>query len=59
MAAMPDQFRDGNTPAIQEPLVVARRAFGALPETVSEYYCRGDAACYETDLLDWLRDETR
>ena len=54
-----DQFRDGNTPAIQEPLAVAQRAFGALPETVTEYYFRGDAACYETDLLDWLRDEKR
>ena len=54
-----DPFRDGDTPTIQEPLVVARRAFGALPETVSEYYFRGDAACDETDLLDGLRDENR
>lgn len=52
-----DQFREGNTPAIQEPLAVARRAFEALPETVNEYYFRGDSACYEKDLLDWLRDE--
>ena len=54
-----DQFRNGNTPATQEPLAVAQRAFGALPETVTEYYFRGDAACYETDLLDWLRDDKR
>lgn len=54
-----DQFRAGNTPAIQEPLVVAQRAFDALPETVRERYFRGDAACYENDLLDWLRDEKR
>lgn len=54
-----DQFREGNTPAIQEPLAVARRAFEALPETVNEYYFRGDSACYEKDLLDWLRDENR
>jgi len=54
-----DQFRDGHTPAIQEPLAVAQRAFDALPETVNEYYFRGDAACYENDLLDWLRDEER
>jgi hypothetical protein len=54
-----DQFRDGNTPVIQEPLAVAQRAFGALPETVTEYYFRGGAAGYETDLLDWLRDENR
>jgi len=54
-----DQFRDGHTPAIQEPLAVAQRGFDALPETVNEYYFRGDAACYENDLLDWLRDEER
>ena len=54
-----DQFRDGNTPAIQEPLAVTRRAFEALPGTVSECYFRGDSACYENDLLDWLRDDNR
>ena len=54
-----DQFRDGNTPAIQEPLVVAQRAFEALPATVNEYYFRGDTACYEKGLLDWLRDHNR
>ncbi|MDA1236651.1 MAG: transposase [Acidobacteria bacterium] len=54
-----DQFRAGNTPAIQEPLAVAQRAFEALPETVTERYFRGDSACYETELLDWLRDENR
>lgn len=54
-----DQFRDGHTPAIQEPLAVAQRAFDALPETVNAYYFRGDTACYENDLLDWLRDEER
>jgi hypothetical protein len=52
-----DEFRDGNVPAIQEPQRVARRAFAALPETVSEY--RGDSACYEQELLTWLRDEKR
>jgi len=54
-----EQFREGNTPAIQEPLAVARRAFEALPETVDERYFRGDSACYEKQLLDWLRDENR
>ena len=54
-----DQFRDGNVPAIQEPLSMARRAFEALPETVEEFDFRGDAACYETALLDWLREENR
>jgi hypothetical protein len=54
-----DEFRDGNVPAQQEPLRVARRAFEALPETVTERYFRGDAACYDKQLLDWLRDEQR
>ncbi len=54
-----DQFREGNTSAIQEPLTVARRAFEALPETIDEYYFRGDAGCYEKQLLDRLRDENR
>jgi hypothetical protein len=54
-----DQFRDGNVPAIQQPLSVAQRAFQALPEGVEQFYFRGDAACYETQLLDWLRDENR
>jgi len=54
-----DEFRDGNVPAIQEPRRVAQRAFAALPETVREYYFRGDSACYEHHLLTWLRDEQR
>jgi hypothetical protein len=54
-----DQFRDGNVPAMMSPLDVAKAAFQALPETVQEYYYRGDAACHEHELLDWLRDEKR
>jgi len=54
-----DEFRDGNVPALQAPQPVAQRAFAALPETVREYYFRGDSACYERELLDWLRDEQR
>lgn len=54
-----DEFRDGNVPAQQEPLRVARRAFQALPTTVEEYYFRGDSACWEKELLHWLRDEKR
>lgn len=54
-----DEFRDGNVPAMREPLRVARQAFAALPASVSEYYFRGDAACYEHELLNWLRDEKR
>ncbi len=54
-----DQFRDGNVPAQMEPLEVGQRAFAALPRTVSEYYFRGDAACHESGLVNWLRDEQR
>ena len=54
-----DQFRDGNVPAMQKPLDVARLAFAALPETVTERYYRGDAACHEHELMAWLRDEQR
>jgi len=57
--AVADEFRDGNVPAQKEPLRVARRAFQALPETVTEYYFRGDSACWEKGLLRWLRDERR
>ena len=54
-----DEFRDGNVPAQKEPLRVARRAFEALPATVREYSFRGDSACWEKELLQWLRDENR
>lgn len=54
-----DELRDGNVPALQEPLRVARRAFQGLPETVAEYYFRGDSACYDKPLMNWLRNEQR
>ena len=54
-----DEFRDGNVPAIQNPLAIAQAAFQALPETVEEYYYRGDSACHEHKLIDWLRDGQR
>jgi hypothetical protein len=54
-----DEFRDGNVPARQEPLTCAKRAFGALPETVTQRYFRGDSACHENELLDWLKDPDR
>jgi len=57
--ALTDEFRDGNVPAQQEPLPVAQRAFQALPETVEEYYFRGDSACWEKSLVRWLRDPER
>ena len=54
-----DQFRDGNVPARQEPLSCAQMAFAALPNTVTERYFRGDSACYETDLVQWLSCQDR
>lgn len=54
-----DEFRDGNVPARMEPLLVAQRAFAALPETVEEYYYRADSASYNWPLLAWLRDPKR
>jgi DDE family transposase len=54
-----DQFRDGNVPAQQEPLEAARRAFRSLPESVTALYFRGDAACYEKNLMGWLRNAER
>jgi hypothetical protein len=58
-AVLADEFRDGNVPAMMAPLEVAKRAFAALPETVEEFYYRGDSACHEHELLDWLRNEER
>ncbi|MFY9675626.1 MAG: transposase, partial [Terriglobales bacterium] len=54
-----DEFRDGNVPAQHALLPVTQRAFQALPETVEEFYFRGDSACDEESLLTWLRDEKR
>lgn len=54
-----DEFRDGNVPAGSGNLLVAKRAFAALPADISEFYFRGDSACYEEDLLKWLADSKR
>jgi len=54
-----DEFRDGNVPAMMAPLTVAKQAFAALPETVTEYYYRGDSASHESHLINWLRNEER
>lgn len=54
-----DEFRDGNVPALMKPLAVTKRAFQGLPDTVKELYFRGDSACWEKELLKWLRDERR
>jgi hypothetical protein len=54
-----EEFRDGNVPALKDPLRVAQRAYGTLPGTVKERYFRGDSACDEEALLSWLREEKR
>ena len=54
-----DEFRDGNVPAGMAPLGVAQAAFAALPSTVDSYYYRGDSACHEHGLIEWLRDPER
>jgi hypothetical protein len=58
-AILADEFRDGNVPAMMAPLAVAKRAFAALPETVTSYYYRGDSASHEKELIQWLRNENR
>jgi hypothetical protein len=54
-----DEFRDGNVPAKQNPLACAKLAFAALPETVTRRYFRGDSACHEHELLEWLKHPDR
>ena len=51
-----DEFRDGNVPALSSPVTCAQAAFAALPGTVTGYYFRGDSACHESGLLNWLRN---
>jgi hypothetical protein len=57
--AVADQFRDGNVPAKQEPLTCAQLAFAALPGNLTARYFRGDSACHESGLLDWLKASAR
>jgi len=49
-----DEWRDGNVPANQEPLSCAQMAFAALPNSIKQRYFRGDSACHEQQLLQWL-----
>jgi len=53
------EFRDGNVPARQAPLGCAKMAFAALPPTLKERYFRGDSACHQNELIEWLRDPAR
>jgi hypothetical protein len=52
-----DEFRDGNVPGNKDPLSSVRRAFGALPRTVTKRYFRGDSADYYLPLLKHLVKE--
>ena len=54
-----DEFRDGNVPARQAPLTCAQMAFAALPTDIQQRYFRGDSACHENDLIQWLRHPDR
>ena len=54
-----DEFRDGNVPALQEPLTCAKLAFAALPDKIEQRYFRGDSACHERELLGWLKHSDR
>jgi hypothetical protein len=54
-----DQWRDGNVPARQDPLTCAQWAFAALPSSVNRRYFRGDSACHENELIQWLRSPER
>jgi hypothetical protein len=57
--ALADEWRDGNVAASQEPLRCAQMAFAALPGSVKQRYFRGDSACHEQELLQWLRAPER
>ena len=57
--AVADEFRDGNVAAKQAPLTCAKTAFAALPESVGHRFFRGDSACHESELLDWLKHPDR
>lgn len=54
-----DEFRDGNVPARQAPLSCAQMAFAALPRDIQQRYFRGDSACHDNDLLQWLTHPDR
>jgi hypothetical protein len=58
-AVVAAEFRDGNVPAAMSPLTCCRLAFETLPAGLKRYAYRGDSACYEWELMNWLRDEKR
>ena len=58
-AVLATEFRDGNVPAGKDPLDCAQLAFAELPAGVRLLAFRGDSACDNRELLDWLDDEDR
>lgn len=50
-----DEFRDGNVPAGAFNLRLVQKAFENLPECVQERYFRADSACYDHEVLSYLR----
>jgi hypothetical protein len=54
-----DEFRDGNVPAGMAPLRLAQQAFNSLPSGIQRRAFRGDSACYEQKLLEWLSAPAR
>ena len=59
MVILAAEFRDGNVPAAMDPLDCARKAFAELPSDVGVLGFRGDSACDNQDLLEWLDDSDR
>ena len=53
------EFRDGNVPAHMDPLTCASLAFSELPTGIVERCFRGDSACDNGTLLEWLDNEER
>lgn len=58
-AVLATEFRDGNVPAGKDPVCCARLAFAEIPANVRELAFRGDSACDNRELLDWLDDVER
>jgi hypothetical protein len=49
-----DEYRNGNVPAGMGNTEIARRALAVLPKSVEWRGFRGDSACYEEKLLQYL-----
>jgi hypothetical protein len=52
-----EEFRDGNVAGGEDPLSSVRRAFEALPSSVTQRFFRSDSAAYYTPLLKYLVHE--